>query len=434
MDSKKIIVLGAAGAVGSVAARTLCKCADMANIEKVVLADIDLEKVNALAKEFGKIATPIQVDVLNKQALSLLVEDADVVLNCVGPFYKFVEPILSTVMQAGTDYVDVCDDVDVTLRILNQDNVARSQNMSAVIGMGNSPGIPNLLARFAADFLFDRLDAVDIYHVHGGEEFEGPGVIAHRFHCMSMEIPQYINGEMQFVRFFEESGKALRTKTNFPHVGENITVYPYPHPEQVTLPKYLSLKQVTNRGTVLPEEYYDLTTKIVEAGLHSKDPVEVNGQKVIPYDFSIAYLIQKRDEMLKKMNFGSRKGCLKVVVSGQKRKKQKQYEFIIASSQMALGEGTGIPAAMATLLMAQGKIHRKGVFPPEAGINPLDFFKLIKPVLKSSNQDKSFGGLEVYEIKKGKRKPVSIEKIVGKAMIAKTLKNIFRKTEEIQLV
>lgn len=35
---------------------------------------------------------------------------------------------------------------------------------------------------------------------------------------------------------------------NFPLLGDRIPVYPYPHPEQVTIPKYINLKQVTNRG------------------------------------------------------------------------------------------------------------------------------------------------------------------------------------------
>jgi len=55
-------------------------------------------------------------------------------------FYKTVKKILSTVIDLGINYVDVCDDVDVTIDILNMDEQARKAGISAVIGMGNSPG------------------------------------------------------------------------------------------------------------------------------------------------------------------------------------------------------------------------------------------------------------------------------------------------------
>ena len=42
----------------------------------------------------------------------------------------------------------------------------------------------------------------------------------------------------------------------------------------------------------------------------------------------------------------------------------------------AMGAGTGIPAALGAIIMNQGKITEKGVFPPEGGVNPLDFLKL----------------------------------------------------------
>ena len=41
-----------------------------------------------------------------------------------------------------------------------------------------------------------------------------------------------------------------------------------------------------------------------------------------------------------------------------------------------MGEGTGIPAALGAILMNQGKITEKGVFPPEGGVNPLEFLKI----------------------------------------------------------
>jgi len=63
--------------------------------------------------------------------------------------------------------------VDVTIDILNMDNQAKKVGILAVIGMGNSPGISNLMGKFAAENLLDETDAIDIFHAHGGEPIEG---------------------------------------------------------------------------------------------------------------------------------------------------------------------------------------------------------------------------------------------------------------------
>ena len=146
-----------------------------------------------------------------------------------------------------------------------------------MIGMGNSPGVTNLLGKLAADTLLEETDLVDIFHAHGGEPIEGEGVIEHRFHCMSIDVPMFIDGELKYVKYFEEDGVALRTKFLFPVLGE-VPVYPYPHPEQITMPRYIPLKRVTNRGSVIPNEYYDLIREMCRLGLNSKSRWRLKGR------------------------------------------------------------------------------------------------------------------------------------------------------------
>ena len=134
--------------------------------------------------------------------------------------------------------------------------------------MGASPGATNLLAKYIADTQLDETDSIDIFHCHGGEPIEGPGVIGHRFHCMSIDIPMFLDGQLKYVRYFGEDGMALRQTFDFPVLGPT-PIYPYPHPEQVTLPRYLQVRQVTNKGSVLPIEYYQLTSELCRLGLTS---------------------------------------------------------------------------------------------------------------------------------------------------------------------
>ncbi|HPI93391.1 MAG TPA: saccharopine dehydrogenase NADP-binding domain-containing protein [Deltaproteobacteria bacterium] len=392
----RVVVLGGCGAVGSVAVETL---AGQDLFTEVVIGDHAVEKAQQLAKRIGspKISA-VFVDALEPETVRKAIAGADVVLNCIGPFYSTVKPVLSVVIGAGINYVDICDDVDVTLEILDMDAEARAKGVTALIGMGSSPGATNLLARLAYETLLDETDAIDIFHTHGGEAVEGEGVIGHRFHCMSIDIPMYLDGRLARVRYFEPDGMALRQTFDFPVVGKDIPIYPYPHPEQVTLPRYLKLRQVTNKGSVLPNEYYNLIRDLCGLGLAGTDPVEVKGLPVVPYDFAVAYILRERERILKETGFTRPCGCCSVIARGRKDGAPREYRFHMASRSQALGEGTGIPAAMGVMLMAMGKVSGTGVLPPEACIDPMDFVSLISKVMKLDARKEdgdAFGGVIV---------------------------------------
>ena len=378
----RITVLGGCGVVGSVAVETLISVDEF---DEIIIGDIDIDKANKLIEKVGsEKVSAVKVNALDLNSIKDAIRGSDVVLNCTGPFYKFVPIILKAVIESKINYVDICDDVDVTNEILEWDNLAKENDVSCLIGIGSSPGVTNVVSRFCADQLLDQIESIDIYHAHGGEPTEGPGVVAHRFHAMILDIPMYLDGELKYVKYFEDDGIALQEEVEFYKLEGIHRVYPYPHPEQVTIPKYIKgIKRVTNKGTVLPQEYYDLTKEIVKLGLASDEPINVKGQKIKPFDFAIAYIIDQRDKILKEVNFGEQRGCVKIVIKGIKKKKPHTYIFQMASSGgQSMGEGTGIPAAFGAILMNRGKIKEKGIFPPEGGIKPIDFLGLMQKFLK----------------------------------------------------
>ncbi len=376
----KIIVLGGAGAVGRIAVRTLTTFPDFS---KVIIGDINIKKAHEIAEEICSDKVIFrEINVNNFKSLNKLIKSVDVVLNCIGPFYKYGSLVLKSAIEMGRNYVDINDDVDATKKVLEMDNEAQKSNITALIGMGSSPGITNLLAKFAADQLLDEVDSIDLYHAHGGETYEGPGVIYHRIHSMKIEIPVFIDGNFITVNFFDDDGKALEEEVNFPKLGK-YRVHPYPHPETITLPQYIKgVQRVTNKGTVLPPEYFYLITDLVKLGLTDDKPINVKGNMISPLEFTISYIINQRERILKETNFGSQRGCVKIVVKGKKDGKTHQYVFSLASESLAMGEGTGIPAAIGAVLMNRGLITKKGVHPPEACVNPLDFLNIMQEHLR----------------------------------------------------
>lgn len=291
--------------------------------------------------------------------------------------------MLRAAIKAGVNYVDICDDYDATVEQLKMDEEAKEAGIKAVIGMGSSPGLANLLAKYAAQHIFDETEAIDIYHAHGGESTEGAAVVKHRIHSMEMDIPVFLDGEFKTVKLFEESGKALEEEFEFPLIGK-YGVYAYPHPETITLPNYIEgVKRVTNLGLVLPPEYAELIKTLVRIGMTSSPPLKVGEHTVDPLEFAVAFILSKREELLKKAGITEPMGCVTVAVRGKKSGKTQRYYFSLASKGMGMGEGTGIPAAIGAMLMGMGKVEGTGVMPPEACIDPLDALKLAQRILQS---------------------------------------------------
>ncbi len=375
----RITVLGGCGTVGSIAVRTLTELGDFSDI---IVADIDTARADWLVEDIGEdCLSAVSCDATDPRSIRAVIKGSDVVLNCAGPFYILAPIILKTVIEEGINYVDVCDDVDATIEILKQDKAAKRAGISALIGMGSSPGVANLLVRFCAEQMLEEVDSIDILHAHGGEPHEGAAVIGHRIHSMSIDIPVFLDGKQKTVKFFEEDGIALQEEIDF-HLLGKYRCYPYPHPETVTLPKYIKCKRVTNLGCVIPPKYYSLIMDIVKIGMTSDQPIDVKGGKIAPLDFITAYILDQREKILKETNFGEQRGCLKIVIKGQKAGKPHQYNFSMASVGQSMGEGTGIPAAIGAALMHRGNVQEKGVLPPEACVNPMDFLAVMQGFLK----------------------------------------------------
>ncbi|MDP4015193.1 MAG: saccharopine dehydrogenase NADP-binding domain-containing protein [Candidatus Nanopelagicales bacterium] len=388
----KIVLLGGCGGIGTIAARTVLA----ANVfTDIVIADLDGERAEALAASFRrKRVVGVGVDVDDPSSLRRSLDGASVVLNTVGPFYRFGPQILAAAIDSGVDYVDVCDDLDATERMLQMDAAAKAKGVRALLGMGNSPGLANVLARFAADQLLDSVESVDIMHIHGGEPQEGPAVLGHRIHAMTSDIPIWEDGQMRKVRMLDDSGAAYVIEVDFRDVGR-FPVYPYPHPETITLPRYLpGVRRVTNRGVVFPLSYFELTQDLVRADACGTAPLRVGGVEVVPRDFSVAHLIATRPRLLAEAAIDGPAGCLVIDVRGQKEGAPERYVFSLSSRSAGAGEGTGIPAGIGAVLMAEGegKIAEAGVYPPEAVVDPLRMLNLASGIVGSLGVEGSGSG------------------------------------------
>ena len=379
-----VVVLGGAGGIGSVAVAAL---GTAKAFDRIVVADVRLEAAQAVVDAVGDPRLEAAVfDATSPSSVAAVLEGADVVLNCVGPFYTYGPPLLAAAIEAGVDYVDVCDDLAPTRTMLALDGRAKERGVRAMVGMGNSPGLANLFVKLCADTLLDQVESADILHIHGGEPTEGPAVVKHRILAMTDPVPLFIDGSFVEVQQLGPDGAAHVVEADFHRVGR-YPVYPYPHPETITLPEHIpGIRTVTNKGVIFPLSYFHLTQGMVRVGLTTTEPLRVGAQEVSPIEVAVAHILARRPALIAAAGVEGAAGCLKVVVGGTSRGVRKTYVFQLSSSTVGAGEGTGIPAAAGAVLMAKGGVKTPGVLPPEAAVGPLpllmEAFRMVKALGK----------------------------------------------------
>lgn len=141
-----VLAIGGAGNMGRPAVRTLLS--EPPGLDELTVADSDGDRarefVAALVSDRVNARTP---DITDGSAVTAALQGVSLVVITVGP------TVLEACIEAGVDYVDICDDWEPTEAMLALDDRAQGAGVTAVVGFGASPGISNLLAVYAEDQL-----------------------------------------------------------------------------------------------------------------------------------------------------------------------------------------------------------------------------------------------------------------------------------------
>ena len=376
----KVLVVGGTGGMGQGAARDLIK---QEKIDKVILGDIniDLDRVQGKLKASDKISLR-KIDVNDHQGLVGVIGEVDVVVNCAGPFYKTAVAVARAAVEAKVNYIDICDDYEATeiLFASDIDQAAKKAGITVLTGMGSDPGTNNVLVKWYADHL-DRVDEISLFWVVSIAELAG-AAWDHSLHMTIGKIPQYLDGQLVHV----EGGTGVETAQFLEPLGTCQVRY-VGHPQPLTIPRYIKgLKKVEIKGALIPLWVDELIKEQKETGFLSKEPVEVHGTKVTPYDLTLRLwetIPQNRDN-------GPEASGLKVIVKGERNGKQVTYTADIVGR---MRPGTGLPASIAALMMEAGDVTVKGVVAPEGCIDPEKFLAALLKRGAKIHQTETIGSL-----------------------------------------
>jgi len=354
------LVVGGTGGMGQGVARDLIK---QDQIKKVILGDINIDpsRVQDKLRASGKVSLS-RIDVNDHNGLVGVIKDADVVINCAGPFYKTAVAVARAAVEAKVNYIDICDDYEATEILFTSDidKAAKEAEITVLTGMGSDPGTNNVIVKWYANQL-DRVDEIALFWVVSIAELSG-AAWDHSLHMTIGKIPQYLDGKLEYV----EGGTGEETAEFLEPLGTCQVRY-VGHPQPLTIPRYIKgVKRVVIKGALIPAWVDQLIREQRETGFLSKEPVEVKGTKVTPYDLTLRLwgaIPNNRDK-------GPFSSGLKVIVKGEKKGKQVTYTADIAGR---MAPGTGLPASIAALMLNAGDVTVKGVVAPEGCIDPGKF-------------------------------------------------------------
>ena len=354
------LVVGGTGGMGQGVARDLIK---QDQIKKVILGDINIDpsRVQDKLRASGKV-TLSRIDVNDHNGLVRVIRDADVVINCAGPFYKTAVAVARAAVEAKVNYIDICDDYEATeiLFASDIDKAAKEAGTTVLTGMGSDPGTNNVIVKWYANQL-DRVDEIALFWVVSIAELSG-AAWDHSLHMTIGKIPQYLDGKLEYV----EGGTGEETTEFLEPLGACQVRY-VGHPQPLTIPRYIKgVRRVVIKGALIPAWVDQLIREQRETGFLSKEPVQVKGTKVVPYDLTLQLwgaIPNNRDK-------GPFSSGLKVIVKGEREGKQVTYTADIAGR---MAPGTGLPASIAALMLNAGDVTVKGVVAPEGCIDPGKF-------------------------------------------------------------
>ncbi len=372
----KIVVLGGAGLMGRIAVKDL---AASDGVEQVIIADRDTGLANKVVALLpvgrGKVSVK-EVDVTDRDGLVAVLRGADAVLNAV--HYYFNLEVMQACLEAGTHYTDMGGLFFNTRKQLALHDDFAAAGLTAVLGMGSAPGVPNVHSRYAAD----RLDTVDSIRIYDGI-LPPPGDDIRFGYAIPTIIDELIMPPMVFRggEFVEEEPLSGEEDYWFtPPVGL-LRCHLSLHSEVATLP--ISFADKGLRECFFKINYWGMSPDafakvrlLADLGFASSEPVQLRGAPVYPRELLVELMadyVPPLDAFLQEAVDPTR-WTKEIVteIAGTKDGQEVTYRLGTLTPVGSLPTGVG-PSIVAQWLAA-GRVPGPGVFPPEMSVDPNAFF------------------------------------------------------------
>jgi saccharopine dehydrogenase (NAD+, L-lysine forming) len=379
----RVLVVGAGGVGSAVAAIAEPR----GSFERVVLADIDLERAQrAVARrdEADRFAAA-RLDASRPAEIVELArrERVDAILNATDP--RFNPALFEAAFEARCAYLDLAltlsephperpyelPGVKLGDRQFEQDDRWRRAGLLALVGIGVEPGLSDVFARYAADHLFSSIDTIG---VRDGADLVVEGHAFAPTFSIWTTIEECLNPPLVWERdrgFYTTEPFSEPEVFEFPQGIGAIECVNVEHEEVVLVPRELDCRRVTFKYG-LGTEFIDVLRTLHLLGLDSTEPLRVRDVEVAPRDVVAAALPDPA-------TLGERmagKTCAGTLVTGTDLEggERSTYLYHVADNEQTMAEygcqavvwQTAINPVLALELLDDGTWSGTGVRGPES--------------------------------------------------------------------
>jgi len=346
---QRLLVLGS-GLVGHAIAADLC-----AEFE-VHAADADMGTLETVSAAHS--VTPIHADLSDPHRIARLVEDFDLVVNALPGHMGF--RALKSVIESGKNVVDIAFSPEDPLTL---NECAEQAGVTAVVDCGVAPGLCNIILGYEST----RLDRIESYSCLVGGlpvEREWPWEYKAGFSPADV-IEEYTRPCRMIQRGSQVVLPALSglERVEFKGIG---TLEAFNTDGLRTLLKTMEIPNMKEKTLRYPG-HVALMEILSKAGFFSKEALDVNGLDIRPLDVTGAILFPKWKMRADEADFT----VMRVEIAGEDKGEPvnrvfelfDQFDWKTRTTSMA--RTTGYTCSAAVRVLAEGRISRKGVVPPE---------------------------------------------------------------------
>ena len=369
---KKVLIIGAGG-VGQVVAH---KCAQVSDVfNEIILASRTESKCVAIATQIKKnlgvdIATA-QVDADNVNELVELLKEikVDLVINVALPYQDLT--IMDACLIAKVHYMDTANyepldtaKFEYSWQWAYQEKFEEA-GLMALLGSGFDPGATNMFTAYIAKHYFDEIHSLDIIDVNGGDHgypFATNFNPEINIREVTAACRHWENGQ-----FVESPALSMSQKFTCPDEVGRFNIYRMYHEELESLTKHYPTLKKAQFWMSFGDDYLKHLEVLGNVGLTGIQPIEFQGEQIIPIQFLKALLPDPSTLGVRTKG----KTCIGCVVTGIKNGEEKTvYIYNIKDHQdcyqevesQAISYTTGVPAMIGAKMILEGKWLKAGVW------------------------------------------------------------------------
>ena len=368
----KVLIIGAGG-VGQVVAH---KCAQLPQVfSEIVLASRTESKCKKIAEQIlqtqKRVIETAQVDADNVPELVALLNTIKpfMVINVALPYQDLT--IMDACLEAGVHYMDTANYEPIDTAKFEyhwqwayQEKFEKA-GLMALLGSGFDPGATNMFTAYIAKHYFDEIQYLDIIDVNGGDHgypFATNFNPEINIREVTAECRHWEDGQ-----FVETPAMSLKQSFTCPEEVGTFNIYRMYHEELESLTKHFPTLKRAQFWMSFGESYLKHLEVLGNVGMTGIEPIEFNGQKIVPIQFL-------KELLPDPSTLGPRtkgKTCIGCVVRGLKDGKEKTvYVYNIKDHQDCYGEvqsqaisyTTGVPAMIGAKMMVEGTWMKPGVW------------------------------------------------------------------------